>query len=246
MLRPPKPHFLLIGAQKCGTSSLYRYLTCHLLVNPAARKELHYFDLNYTNGHRWYRRQFHFEKNKITGESTPYYLAHPAVPGRVKAYHPDIKLIAILRHPVERALSHYRMNCERGVEPLPLRQALEAEEERLAQAYDPEDPQNPHLVYSYLLRGRYPEQLQRWRQHFPPEQLLLLNFDQFFRDPWREVQAVYSFLGLPPYYGSGQKFRENVTSPREEVSETDRQFLQEYYAPTLKRMAEDYNLYFER
>src|SRR5438552_2173012 len=98
-----KPQFIIIGAQRCGTTSLYNYLIKHADVMPAATKEIHFFDLNYRKGIDWYYSQFpdHYH-GRITGEASPYYLFHPHVAGRIKAALPGVKLIVLLRNPTDR------------------------------------------------------------------------------------------------------------------------------------------------
>ena len=117
------PDFVIIGAQRCGTSSLYSYLIEHPQIAPATRKELHYFDLNYAAGDEWYRSQFPqfpdtpFDgRLTVTGEASPYYLFHPMAAERCASVVPDAKLIVMVRDPVERAYSHYHHERARNVD----------------------------------------------------------------------------------------------------------------------------------
>src|SRR5439155_3447898 len=137
------PDYLIIGAQRAGTTSLYLYLTQHPCVAPVViGKGVHYFDVDFAKGPGWYRGHFPVAARRylsrvgrdrplITGEGSPYYLFHPLVPERVAALLPEARLIALLRDPVERAYSHYQHFVERGIETLTFEQALEAEPERL-------------------------------------------------------------------------------------------------------------------
>src|SRR3954447_18625468 len=97
------PDFLIIGAQRAGTTSLFHYLQRHPSVMQSSIKEVHYFDGSYNRGRRWYLSHFPLRRatsgGRITGEATPYYLFHPTVPTRVAVDFPDVKLIAILRDP---------------------------------------------------------------------------------------------------------------------------------------------------
>ena len=113
MLRP-LPDFLILGAQKAGTTSLHRYLEQHHAVLPPSTKEVHYFDVQWWRGEKWYRSNFPTARHRrarrlpdgrpaISGESSPYYLAHPLVPARVKQTIPAVPMIVILRDPIERA-----------------------------------------------------------------------------------------------------------------------------------------------
>src|SRR5687768_14227353 len=102
------PDFLIIGAQKCVTTYLYRTLVEHPLVLPALRKEVHFFDNGYRRGLAWYRGYFPVRAGAdISGEASPYYFFHPHAPRRIKECVPGVKLILLLRHPVMRAYSHF-------------------------------------------------------------------------------------------------------------------------------------------
>lgn len=103
--------FLIIGAQKCGTSSLFYYLLQHPELALPEKKEIHFFDAKHQNGIGWYEDHFSHKKkaDKQTGEATPYYLFHPLVPQRIAIHYPQIKLIVLLRSPIDRAYSHFWM-----------------------------------------------------------------------------------------------------------------------------------------
>ena len=111
------PDFLIIGAQKCGTSFLYRFLVKHPHVKSAFVKEVHYFDLNFAKGNNWYRSNFPLQvrntRTYITGEASPYYLFHPHAARRASMVVPDAKLLILLRNPVDRAHSHYQHQVKR-------------------------------------------------------------------------------------------------------------------------------------
>jgi len=207
MFFKPKVNFLVIGAQKSGTSTLYRYITANLMITAAQQKEVHYFDLFYDKGKSWYHQNFELNSRSVSGEATPYYLFHPKAAERAYRYNPNFKLIAILRNPKERALSHYRMNVARGLEQLELKEALLIENERIGNS-EPDKAEGDFQNFSYLKRGLYQAQIERWLEFFSNEQLLLLNFHQFISDPWQEVQKVYNFLGVAPFY-SHDKYLEN-------------------------------------
>ncbi|MDZ7847545.1 MAG: sulfotransferase domain-containing protein [Owenweeksia sp.] len=127
-------------------------------------------------------------------------MLHPDAPQRVNKYSPQMKLIAILRNPVERAVSHYRMSTANGMEPLSFKEALIAEEERLKKPLNEGDSDSAWLWNSYKTRGLYAEQIDRWARFFPADQILLINYHHFFKDPWQNIQPVYRFLGVAPYF----------------------------------------------
>lgn len=238
MFGKKKIDFLVIGAQKSGTTSLYEYITAHLLVDSAKKKEVHFFDNNFDKGTNWYHNRFWWNKGLLQGEATPYYLFDKKSPERVKGYNPKIKLITVLREPAERAFSQYRMNIERGDEPLDFMDTLLQEEERIQQG-------NASLnTYSYQNRGLYFSQLQQWEEHFDRSQILVLNYHDFFKNPWNEVQKVYEFLDLPAYFGCTQNFFANRNSENTSMPEEARNHLRHYFAEPNKRLAEQYGIYF--
>lgn len=201
-----KPSFLIIGTQKGGTTSLYHYLTQHPNVKAAAVKEVHYFDEQFDQGFDWYMRHFPsgLTASDITGEASPYYLFHPQTPGRVHQMLPDIKLIVLLRDPVRRAYSHYQMMVRRGLEHLPFQEALQEESARVDAEYDrmTQDPGYSSANcsnFSYLKRGLYAEQLERWFQYFPREKFLIMDSETLFRDAAGCCRKVWPFLGLPAW-----------------------------------------------
>ncbi len=203
------PSALIIGTQKGGTTSLFNYLVGHPDVLPPAGKEIHYFDVHYALGVRWYRGRFPYEyrlrSGALTLEASPYYLVHPLAPERAARLLPDAKLVALLRHPVDRAFSHFQHAVRAGRETFSsFAEAIEREPERLAGEEerlrsDPSYSSFKHRAYSYLRRGQYVEQLRRWVEHFPRSRLLVLQSEWFFRDPAAATGVVQEFLGLPRY-----------------------------------------------
>ena len=206
------PSFLVIGAQRAGTTSLYELLARHPNVRPALRKEGHYFDFQYAESRRWYLAHFPPRSAPgLTGEASPYYMVHPLAPGRVSEMNPRMKLIAILRDPVDRALSHYHLEVRHGVESLTFEQAIEAEGERLAAdrhglRQAPYFFSYNHHHYAYLDRSRYGHYLGQWRRRFPREQLHVIRAEAMFEDPHRVIDETLAFLELPP----SQRMRDEV------------------------------------
>lgn len=208
------PSALIVGTQKGGTTSLFKYLVLHPDVLPPAAKEPHYFDLHYERGVHWYRARFPYlsrlRGGALTLEASPYYLAHPLAPERAAGLLPTAKIIALLRNPVDRAYSHYQWNRLGREEPLPFGEAIEQESARLAGEEerlraDPGYYSYNHRTYSYLRRGQYIEQLRRWAEHFPRASLLVLQSEWLFRDPTAATDVVHQFLGLRPYRAQAYK-----------------------------------------
>jgi len=210
-----RPNFLVIGAQKGGTTALYRYLHEHPAALCATPKEVHYFNVEYHRGPGWYLAHFPLATRgaavrrrlgvrPAVGEVTPAYLFHPRVPERVHAFDPGLKLIAVLRDPAERAYSQYQMQLRGGTETRSFEYALEREEEEWPRELerllaDPAYVSPTGLQRSYVARGRYSEQLERWLRFFPREQLLILTSEDLLGDPAGPMAAVAAFLGIPAW-----------------------------------------------
>ena len=201
------PDFLIIGGQRCGTTSLYRYLVAHPgVVGAYPSKGAHYFDKHASRSLGWYRAHFPIarEGGPITGEGSPYYMFHPRVPEHVGRVLPDVRLIAMLRDPVERAYSHYQQEYARGFEDSDtFEQALDAEPERLEgererMLADPGYDSYSLQHHSYTARGDYIDQIEAWLAHVPAERLLIIHAEKFFADPRGVVEEAQRFLGLEP------------------------------------------------
>jgi hypothetical protein len=202
------PSALIIGAQRSGTTSLFNYLAQHPDVLPPLGKEIHYFDLHYARGVRWYRGRFPFRhrlrRGALTIDASPYYLAHPLAPERAARLLPEVKLVAVLRNPVDRAFSHYQHEVRDGRESLSFVEAIDREPARLAGEEErlrrePGYYSYNHHRYSYTRRGLYLEQLGRWARHYPRSSLLVLQSERLFREPAAVSAALYDFLGLRPH-----------------------------------------------
>jgi hypothetical protein len=202
----PLPDFLVLGAQKAGTTALYEYLRRHPQISGPSWKEVSFFDRHWARGESWYRGNFPNvarTRGKHVGEASPSYVFHPLAPRRVQEVVPEARLIVLVRNPVDRALSQYNHEVALGREPLPFEEALDAEEERLRgeqerMAADPRYFSREWWSHTYKARGRYAEQLERWLAVFPREQLLVLPSDDLGSDPARAHAQVLEFLGASP------------------------------------------------
>ncbi len=202
----PLPDFLILGAQKAGTTALYAYLRRHPDITGPSWKEVSYFDRHYARGPSWYRGNFPNllrSRGELVGEASPSYLFHPLGPERVKELVPEARLIALVRNPVDRALSHYNHELALGRESLSFEEALAAEEERLdgeveRLCADPRYFSRAWWSHTYKARGRYAEQLERWLEVFPQEQLLILPSEELLAEPEQAHGRVLEFLGAAP------------------------------------------------
>jgi hypothetical protein len=203
--RRPLPDFLVIGAQKAGTTALYAYLRWHPGITGPSWKEVSFFDRHWWRGEAWYRGQFPLRAGeRLVGEASPSYLFHPLAPGRARSLVPDAKLVALLRDPVDRAYSQYQHEVALGREPLSFEDALAAEDDRLAGEVERlvEDPRafsRAWWDHTYAARGRYAEQLERWLAVFPREQLLVVPTEELGERPAETYAAILAFLGAEPY-----------------------------------------------
>ena len=199
------PDFLVIGAQKAGTTALYAYLRWHPQITGPFWKEISFFDRHWWRGEAWYRGQLPLRgEGKLVGEASPSYVFHPLGPERVHSLVPNVRLIVLVREPAERAYSHYQHEVALGREPLSFEDALEAECERLdgeverLQA-DPRAFSRAWWDHAYVERGLYADQLERWFGAFPREQVLVLTTDELGARPAETYATVLEFVGASPH-----------------------------------------------
>lgn len=210
------PDYLIVGTQRGGTTSLQNVLMAHPNIASARlMKGVHYFDTAYHRGGKWYQLQFPtrayarwIERRTGSplrvGEASPYYMFHPLAADRIAADLPGVKIIALLRDPVERAISHHKHEVRRGNEPLPLDAALEAEADRLAGESERIIAEAPtyhsfaHQTHSYVARGQYADQVQALHDRFGTDRVLILSSENLFSHPQDSCERVFEFLGVTP------------------------------------------------
>lgn len=203
---PGKPlvDFMIVGAQKCGTTALGQFLAQHPEIGMSSQKEVHLFDApDYVAGtsardvDARYRRYFeHVPDVAIRGEATPIYMYLRTIAVELKRYNADLKLIVLLRDPVERALSDYYMQKARAREPMPLWLALLLEPWRLGRDQDRRRPRSATREYSYRSRGLYSLQLREIYRHFDRERVLIVGRDALFGSHDATIECVLQFLGV--------------------------------------------------
>jgi len=199
------PTFLIIGAQKSGTTTLFEIMTKHPnFVRPTV-KEINYFGWRFWRGLTWYKNHFPIVSdtpNVITGEATTNYIWHPLAAQRIKKILPHIKIIIILRNPIDRAYSHFHMSLKQGREWLAFEDAINIEEERLrgkkeaivkGQIYDSFD----YKFHSYLSRGKYVYQIKDWIKYFPTDRFLILRTEDLASEAENTYNKIFRFLDLP-------------------------------------------------
>ena len=244
-----KPGFVMIGAQRCGTTSLFRALMDHpQVVAPTFHKGINYFDLNYYRGMRWYKGHFPVVEiarlraarygAPLAFEASGYYMYHPFALERLTRDLPGVKLIVMLRDPVERAYSAYKHESARGFEHESFERALQLEDDRLSGEIDRmrDDftyESISHRHHSYRHRGHYAEQLERAFALVPRSQVYVIDSGEFFSQPAREYARLIEFLGLRPFEPA---FPKRNARPGGPMVEQTRQWLQEYFAPHNERL----------
>jgi hypothetical protein len=220
---------------KSGTSSLYSYLAQHPQILPSSKKEVHFFDNNFQRGEQWYRAHFPLKQQIsagfITGEASPLYLFNPIVANRIYELIPKVKLIAVLRNPTERAISHYFHEVRKNRENLPIMEALQAEETRLARVLQCREFDDfPYIHFSYKKRGIYIEQLQEFWQYFSKEQLLCLRSETLFEELQRTLREVFAFLEVDETFEVKDTKPRNVGRNREEVAPEVYEYLNDFFS----------------
>jgi hypothetical protein len=193
------PDFLIIGAMKAGTTSLFNYLCMHPQIVGSVPKELFYFCSHPERGERWYRRHFPRRtglaaKSILCGEATPTYLTSERAPARAAATVPGAKIIVLLREPAARAVSHYYHRHRAGRETRSIDEVFSAQAIARIEAGKPQGETEKYLYD----RGNYAYGLKAWLNAFPENQILVLEAEQLFRKPVTIYAEVCRFLGIEP------------------------------------------------
>lgn len=233
------PDFIIIGTARSGTTSLYYDICQHPCVLPAAYDELGYFDSNYHLGQNWYRSLFPTLFSKwlvkqkkqfaITGEDTPFYIWDPIVAKRILKILPKIKLIVLLRNPVDRAYSNYHLGIRAGTENLSFEDAIKAEIKKLEEINN--DSKNNIEKYtirrSYLAKGFYADQLKIWFKIFNLNQLLIISTEDLKSNPQKVLNKIYNFLEIPENHKLIPEKQKKAMYPK--MKNETREFLINFY-----------------
>ncbi len=252
--RPP-PDFLIVGAQRCGTTSLFRALAKHpaIMNNVIDAKGVHYFDTNYQKKASWYFAHFPSQKQReshlaktgyrpVVGEASPYYLFHPTVAERIAKTTPDVKIIVLLRNPVKRAISHHlHMVWEGHEHEEDLDKALDLEASRLSGLEEQLIANEtlisrPHQHYSYLSRGHYAGQLERFYKHFDRNNVLVMATETLVAESEQSLAEIQKFVGLD--VDPAIKLEKRNSSARFEPSPETLERLQLEYSESNRQLAE--------
>ena len=241
------PDFIIIGSMKCGTTSLYYDICEHPCASPAAYDEIGFFDSNFHLGLNWYRSMFPRKKQiedvrrkegtAITGEDTPFYFWNPTAAKRIKKLLPNIKLISILRNPIDRAYSEYQDWSSRESNPPSFETVIE-NEINLQREYPRLITEGNFEVFnqknSYLLKGVYVDQLKIWAGLFPKEQIFTLSTENLNSDPTAALESVFQYLNLPDYkIKNTQRQKQKKYVP---MNSQTRKILIEFFKPHNERL----------
>ena len=176
------PSFLVIGGQRCGSSWIHKCLHEHPQVFTADPKEVHFFNRNYDEGEQWYRAHFHpSPEHKAWGEVTPDYIAHHETPERIASLCPNARLVAILREPIERAHSIYRLQMGTKMNYASFEEAIE---------------ERPDI----LEHGLYAQHLENWYKHFHADQILVMLYEDLIQSESNTIAQIFAHIGVDESY----------------------------------------------
>jgi len=244
------PDFIVIGAQKSGTSSMFAYLRQHAQIVRPIYKEPYFFDRHYRRGLSWYgcnfptqaameQRNDRYQRRHLTFEATATYIFDPRVPQRIARDLATRKFILLLRNPADRAISAYWHARRMGLETRSLDHALGADFERYEQEIAFEQrrspvPNSPAPRPTYVRRGIYHEAISRWHEVFLPQDLLVLESEKMFAEPRDTMAKVFKFLNLP--FAEHIDFTPKNVGGYEEKNAAARSRLCEFYQPHNRKL----------
>lgn len=236
------PDFLIIGAAKSGTSSLYEYLNHHPSILPCVVKEPNYFTEYYDRGLDWYKSCFPYKIQKIfaqgqkliIGEATARYYWYPYAAKRAHRIVPKAKIIILLRNPIDRSFSHYKMRFNNRKVKQFFEEEIRDEPKNLEGEWGKMLNDESYFSFKfnsngYLSKGLYINYIKKWFEFFPKNQILVIKAEDFFSDSEKITNQTLEFLGLRPFklkkYEIMRKGMESQLKPE------TRQKLIEYFKP---------------
>ena len=241
------PDFIIIGSMKCGTTSLYYDICEHPCASPAAYDEIGFFDSNFHLGLNWYRSMFPTKRRiedirrkegvAITGEDTPFYFWNPVAAKRIQKLLPNIKLITILRNPIDRAYSEYQDLVSSESNSPSFETFIENEintRRKDSSLITEENFEIFNQKNSYLLKGIYVDQLKIWAGLFPKEQIFTLSTENLNSEPITALESVFQYLNLPDYKIKNiQRQKQKKYVP---MNSQTRKILIEFFKPQNERL----------
>jgi hypothetical protein len=240
------PSFIIVGAVRCGTTSLYYNICEHSCVLPASYDEIGFFDSNYELGINWYKSMFptKFKMKKIesktgiciTGEDTPFYFWDKKSIERIKKDIPKIKLIILLRNPIDRAYSNYHLGVRLGSESLSFEDSIKKEIELLEKNNDFENDKIEKFLRprSYIAKGLYYQQIKNWFDVFSKDQILILNTENLSVNPHQTLKQIFNFLNLPNE--KIQNIQNRKVGNYQKMNENTREYLKKLFQPQNEKL----------
>ena len=237
--------FIVVGAQKSGTTALHYFLRKHPQIALPERQELHFFDddeifsrpVDYDLLHRQFRPvagstllRFATARQAIAGEVTPSYLYWKPAMERIWNYNRQIKLVILLRNPIDRAFAHWNMQRFKDREPLGFLDALKEEPRRIAQPLTIESRR-----FAYVDRGFYSGQLERVFKFFPREQVHFVKFEDFRDRKQETLDRIFEFLGVKPLRRIRDKDR-NIVPYERTITAEEREYLSEVFSAEITKL----------
>ena len=233
------PDFIIAGASKCGTSSIYHYLSRHPQILLPHKKEIDFYWQHYERGIDWYLAHFPTISDRsdfLTGEATPNYLRFPQVAQRIKDTFPQTKIILLLRNPVDRAISWHYHKLNSGLTNVDLSTAIAMEIERLATVSEAEITNTGYYNPDNIMSSLYYYKIKPWIETLGREQFLILKSEDFYLNPIDNMERVFEFLGLP---GCTLKHYPKVNAGSySDVDPQIKQTLSDYFAPYNRQLEE--------
>lgn len=256
-----KLDFIVVGAQKAGTSSLFNFLSLHPQCSFSSKKEIHYFDKNYVKGETWYHK--HFKRSKSSSknyfEATPSYIYFPWVPQRISAYNNNIKLICVLRDPIERAysawnmwriahhenkeywLKHFSEGSRKGIKPfldLFRKEVFPSFNATITDEIDAFKRNEKYSTPDFVKRGIYVQQLENFYKYFPRNQLLVINQHDLMYSKIQVLKKVEQFLALSTFDWPENLENMHVRKYESRICPVSLSTLQKFYKPYNKALFE--------
>ena len=228
----------IAGVQKSGTTALHTYIGGHSHVSPSMKKELHFFDDEKIDwqcpSYDRFLSEVGYFHGKINCDATPIYLYWPNSIWRLHNYDPKAQIIIVLRHPVFRAHSHWRMERMRGAEALPFSDAIRSGRARVKEAKN-----GAHRIYSYVERGFYAEQIKNLLTYYPRSQIHFTTTDQLWLEPKLTLSLIERFLKIPEELNCEPEYIISArTDSEDQIIKTDFAFLMEEFSTDICTTAE--------
>tara|TARA_R110002049_G_scaffold82349_3_gene209568 strand:+ start:5064 stop:5834 length:771 start_codon:yes stop_codon:yes gene_type:complete len=230
--------FIIVGTQKGGTSALAHYLKQHKDIQMSRKKELHFFDNEeYFKGDRPNYKPLnnHFGKRKLVGkiygEATPIYMYWDKAISRIHTHNPEIKLIAVLRNPVERAYSHWNMEVQKNKEQRDFTTCITDEISQIENG-----SKVKHRTFSYVDRGLYADQIEQIFSFFTKQQVLFIKYEDFLDRQKEALVSVFNFLNISSEDYIFEKKTLNKIEYSSSIQKTEKLFLTEFYRSDVERV----------